>query len=59
MQKQAEPVYSADEWAAASRAKFNTPPEVVRAALKLAGKAEATAKEAESAVKAFLTREVK
>lgn len=54
-----EPLYTADELAAAARTQFNTAPEVVKTALKMAGKTKATQPEAVKIVKAFLEREVK
>lgn len=54
-----EPLYTADELAATARTQFNTAPEVVKTALKMAGKTKATQPEAFKIVKAFLEREVK
>ncbi len=57
--KVCEPLYSIDELAAAARTKFNTAPEVVKTALRMAGRAKATQPETAKIVKAFLEREVK
>ena len=57
--KPAETQYSAADLAAAARTRFNVPPDVVRVALKLAGKDKATLTEAEGLVKAFMGRKVK
>jgi hypothetical protein len=51
-------VYSADELANAARELFGVPPEVVRAAFKLADKDKATVDEAKKIVKTFMVREV-
>lgn len=52
-------VYSADELAVASKKVFGTSPEIVKAALKQAGKTKVTLEEAKSIVKVFLSKEVK
>lgn len=54
-----EPLYIADELAAVARTQFHAAPEVVKTALKMAGKAKATKPETARIVKAFLEREVK
>ena len=51
--------YGAAELAANARQLFDKPPEVVKAALKTAGKDKATLDEAKETVKKFLEREVK
>lgn len=56
---QKESTYTSKELIAASYAAFNVPPEVVAGALKMAGKDAMTKAEAESAIKAFLKKEVK
>ena len=54
-----EAVYTKDELIAAAETVFNVKPEVVAAALKMAGKSEATKTETETAVKDFMQKEVK
>lgn len=54
-----EPLYTADELAVIARTRFKTTPEVVKTALKMAGKAKATQPETLNIVKAFLERKVK
>lgn len=55
----ADGVYSAAELSAAARHIFKTTPEIVRAALKQAGKTEAAVTEAKEIVNKFLYKEVK
>jgi len=50
--------YGAAELANAARARFKVPPEVVQAALKLAGKETATLEETKKIVKEFMERKV-
>jgi hypothetical protein len=57
--KPIESEYSAAELANAARARFGVQPEVVSAALKLAGKDKATLTEAQRIVKTFKERKVK
>jgi hypothetical protein len=57
--KPADSVYSAADLAGDARKRFGVPPEVVTAAMKMAGKRWATLIEAERTVKEFLEREVK
>jgi len=57
--KPIESEYSAAELANAARARFGVQPEVVSAALRLAGKDKATLAEAQRIVKTFKEREVK
>jgi hypothetical protein len=54
-----EALYSKEELMAAAEVAFGTKPEVVAAALKMAGKIQATRPEADAAIKAFLKKEVK
>lgn len=56
--KTCEPLYDSEELAAAAREKFNTSPEAVRTALKMANKSKATLTEAKNTVSAFLKKEV-
>jgi hypothetical protein len=55
----AETTYSAADLANAARARFGVPPEIVTAALRLAGKQRATLTEARQIVTAFMERTVK
>jgi len=57
--KPVESVYNASEFTSAARVKFNTSPDIVAAAFKVAGKTEATLTEAQKIVQEFLKREVK
>jgi len=57
--EKAEIKYGAAELASAARARFKVPPEVVQAALKLAGKQEATLEETTKIIKDFMERKVK
>ena len=50
--------YSANDLANAAREQFKVPPEVVKVALKLAGKEKATAEETRQIVKEFMERKV-
>ncbi len=54
-----EPKYTAAELAKHARQIFNTTPEVVTVALKIAGIENSTVEEAKKAVKNFLSKEVK
>ena len=54
----AEAIYKVAELAAKARQVFDTPPEVVTAALRTAGKESATVEEAKKIVQDFLNREV-
>jgi hypothetical protein len=54
----AESRYKAAELAASARTRFNAPPEAVLAAMKAAGKNDATLAEAQRIVTDFMTREV-
>jgi hypothetical protein len=56
--KAVETSYSAADLTTAARARFNVPPEVVKAALKQAGKTKATLTEAKSIIKCFMERKV-
>ena len=53
------PEYSASELVYAARDRFGAPPEVVGAALKVAGVEKTTIEKAERIIKAFLERAVK
>jgi len=57
--KPAECEYSVAELAGAARKQFDVPPEVVSAALRIAGKDRATLTEARRIVKQFKERQVK
>ena len=57
--KNTESVYTADDLANAARVRFKVAPEVVSAALKFAGKTEATLAEAQKTVNEFMAKEVK
>ena len=57
--KPAEGEYSATDLAAAARKRFGVTPEIVAAALKMAGKRKATLAEAQQIVKDFKERKVK
>ena len=54
----ASALYSAQELAEAARQRFGAPPEAVAAALRLAGKGQATAEEAALLLKGFMARKV-
>ena len=56
--KPVESEYSAAELANAARTRFGTPPEIVAAALKMAGKSKATLTEAQRIVNEFKERKV-
>ena len=55
---QQESVYSAEELASAARRVFQTTPEIVKTALKRAGKTKATIEETKNIVSKFLSKEV-
>jgi hypothetical protein len=55
----AESLYSAAELSAAARARFGVPPEVVTAAMRMAGKKSATLSDAKEIITKFSKREVK
>lgn len=54
-----EPVYSIEELIMAAEATFKVKPEVVAAAMKLAGLKEATKDQAAAIIKKFIEKEVK
>lgn len=54
----AESLYNVDELAACSRQVFKTSPDIVRAALRLAGVTKTTQKKASTIVEAFRKKEV-